>query len=375
MKNLLLIILPIVIFGTMIYLINNGTLFTERGTPLPQLSFEKVEFIDEPRLVVIYVRNISQDKLTIAQVDINDRPSSSIIKPSPILNRLEGAEIKVYYPWINNVPYQIGITTSDGVRFTFDVDAATPKVMGEVDLLYYSLIGLYVGVIPVALGFTWLPFIKRSESKWYEFFLSLTIGLLAFLAISAILEAFQLTNEFTILNGNILIFTTVISTFLILMILKINRLANKNLIYLSYIIALGIGLHNMGEGLAIGASTAIGSLALSRFLIIGFTIHNTTEGFAIVSPLSKTRVRIIDLILLGLIAGVPTIIGAWIGAVINIPLASLIFLSIGAGAIFQVIYVVYAWLKSKGHDIISSRSIIGFILGMVIMHLTSLLVT
>ena len=169
-------------------------------------------------------------------------------------------------------------------------------------------------------------------------------------------------------------------------------------------VAMGIGLHNFGEGLAIGAAVLLGEIALSTFLIIGFTIHNTTEGLAIVAPLAKTgRLMIRRLVAMGLIAGVPTILGTWIGGFVYSPLASIIFLSVGAGAIFQVVYALAVWMSkslrqsnktynTEGGNIgektarsgirslaspeksPSAAIIAGFITGLLIMYVTGLLV-
>jgi ZIP family zinc transporter len=149
---------------------------------------------------------------------------------------------------------------------------------------------------------------------------------------------------------------------------------------IALMISIGIGLHNFGEGLAIGASVVLGEIALSTFLIVGFMIHNTTEGFAIVAPLAKTRVRrmIGKMIIMGLIAGVPTIIGTWIGGFIYSPVAAIIFLSIGAGAIFQVVFLIYHGIARSEADkgnIMSDASIIaGFAAGMLIMYVTGLMI-
>jgi ZIP family zinc transporter len=150
---------------------------------------------------------------------------------------------------------------------------------------------------------------------------------------------------------------------------------------MALMISIGIGLHNFGEGLAIGASVVLGEIALSTFLIVGFMIHNTTEGLAIVSPLAKTKVRrmISKIIIMGLIAGVPTIIGTWIGGFIYSPVAAIIFLSIGAGAIFQVVFLIYQGMAKeeteRGGKIMSDASIIaGFAAGMLIMYVTGLMV-
>src|SRR5678810_233754 len=78
-------------------------------------------------------------------------------------------------------------------------------------------------------------------------------------------------------------------------------------IAISMMIAIGIGLHNFGEGLAIGAAVLLGEVALSSFLILGFTLHNTTEGLAIVAPMAKSRrIPVTKLMIMGLIAGGPT---------------------------------------------------------------------
>ena len=149
---------------------------------------------------------------------------------------------------------------------------------------------------------------------------------------------------------------------------------------MAMMIAIGIGLHNFGEGLAIGASVVLGEIALGTFLIVGFMLHNTTEGFAIVSPLAKTRVRrmVGKLIIMGLIAGVPTIFGTWIGGFVYSPIAAIIFLSIGAGAIFQVVFLIYQGMARAQHGggkIMSDASIIaGFAAGMLIMYVTGLMV-
>ena len=190
----------------------------------------------------------------------------------------------------------------------------------------------------------------------------------------------------------------------------IQQIKNKDIIKplaISLMVAIGIGFHNFGEGLAIGAAVLLGEIALSTFLIIGFTIHNTTEGLAIVAPLAKTgRLMIKRLIIMGLIAGVPTIVGTWIGGFVYSPLASVIFLSIGAGAIFQVVYSLVMWMSksfrrnendqvitvndnklSNSKETVKSKSLLeskepnsgisivtGFIVGMLIMYLTGLFV-
>ena len=144
-------------------------------------------------------------------------------------------------------------------------------------------------------------------------------------------------------------------------------------------IAIGIGLHNFGEGLAISAAVLLGKAALGTFLIVGFTLHNTTEGLAIVAPIAKSgQVKIRKLIVMGFIAGAPTIAGAWIGGFVYSPLAAIIFLSVGAGAIFQVVYSIVSWISHTSSNnrktLINTSTIAGFVIGMLIMYTTGLLI-
>ena len=109
------------------------------------------------------------------------------------------------------------------------------------------------------------------------------------------------------------------------------------------LIAIGIGLHNLGEGVAIGAAYSAGALALGAFLVVGFAIHNTTEGLAIVAPLARERVVAgAGSPLLGLIAGAPAVLGAWIGAAAFNASAAAFLFGFGAGAIVQVIVTLAA---------------------------------
>jgi len=142
-------------------------------------------------------------------------------------------------------------------------------------------------------------------------------------------------------------------------------------------ISIGIGLHNLGEGLAIGAAIGLGAIALSKFLIVGFTIHNTTEGLAIAAPMARTKSKAMigKLAAMGMIAGAPAIFGAWIGGFVYSPFAAVVFLSIGAGAIFQVVITIINWIRQDGEKTLSNAAVAsGIAVGMLVMYLTSILV-
>jgi ZIP family zinc transporter len=421
-KMVAVALVPLVVLAAMIaFIFGPGQQFLGTGTPLPEISIERIEF-KEGGKIIAFIRNTGPIYVTVAQADVNDRIQQAAIEPGKELARLAEAKVIIPFPWNEGEPYEIGVTSSDGTRFSKSVDAAAPSPTPDIEQAsVFALIGTYVGVIPVLAGLLWLPFIKRLSLRKYRFFLSLTAGLLVFLGIDAIVEGNEIAAESVarVFNSEILIALVTILSFLALMYAsaklgersKKDRTAQEEVdnlsssydsvhtsqaksldqqqyhhlivrpVVIALMISIGIGLHNFGEGLAIGASVVLGEIALSTFLIVGFMIHNTTEGFAIVAPLAKTRTRrmVGKMIIMGLIAGIPTIIGTWIGGFIYSPVAAIIFLSIGAGAIFQVVFLIYQGMARAGGDksknILSNASIIaGFAAGMLIMYVTGLMI-
>jgi zinc transporter, ZIP family len=425
--------IPFIVLAVMIFLLFSPTFqsFINSGIPLPDVAIEKIEFRENPSQIIAFIRNAGPTEITIAQADVNDRIHAAAIEPSKTLSRLSDARVIIPFFWNPAEPYEVGITTDDGTRFSKTIEAAAlaPNPDSQ-QIIFFAVIGIYVGIIPVMIGLLWYPFIRSMSRNKYNFFLSLTAGLLVFLGIDALIESNEIAtdNVSSIFSSQMLIVIVTTISFIALLYVseKLTQRAIKKSMssaaaettstYTSYsdssvtnsprirlqanqrqlqelvkplaislMIAIGIGLHNFGEGLAIGAAVLLGEIALSTFLIIGFTLHNTTEGLAIVAPLAKSRKLMLRrLVLMGMIAGAPTIAGAWIGGFLYSPIAAIIFLSIGAGAIIQVVYSIGSWVlrpvdnndndKNKKIVKVNLFTIAGFAIGMVIMYVTGLLV-
>ena len=364
------------------YIFGPGSDLLDLGIPLPEITMEKVDFIDSEILVT--VRNTGPIPVEVAMADVNDRIQPAAVEPDRYLDRYETALVRIPFEWNEAEPYIIGITIEDGTRFEKEIEAAAPALEPTLELAaFFAIIGTYVGIIPVMIGLLWLPFIKKISKQKYHFFLALTAGLLLFLGIDSIEEAIEVSEENLAgsFNGVLLVATVITFSFLGLyytgekLVSKAGSSRFTKPVAIALMIAIGIGLHNFGEGLAIGAAVGMGSIAFSTFLIVGFALHNTTEGIAIAAPMSRGKLMIGKLAALGLIAGAPAIFGAWVGGFVYSPFTSVIFLSIGAGAIFQVIITILKWIREEGDKNLSSAAVAsGFAIGMLIMYLTSIFV-
>lgn len=375
-------IAPIVLLVIMVaFLLGPASSFLQFGIILPEVSIEKIEFTKNE--IQATVRNTGPIDVNVVLADVNDRIQPAAIEPDSYLERFETALVRIPYDWNEGQPYEIGVTTDDGTRFAKEVDAAFASLEPDVDLfVFLGLIGLLIGVVPIMIGLLWYPFIKKLGKNSFNFFLAFTMGLLIFLGIDAVLEASEISENHlsSVFNGELLISTVVILSFLSLygigkkLIKKIEFSNLSKGLAISLMIAIGIGFHNLGEGLAVGAAIALGEVALSTFLIVGFATHNTTEGLAIAAPLTRTKAKIAKMIGLGLIAGIPAIFGTWIGGFSFSPFFTLVFLAIGAGAIFQVVLSIFQYMKEKS-DLLSNTSLFtGISAGLIVMYLTSVII-
>ncbi|HEX7311933.1 MAG TPA: hypothetical protein VF232_12210 [Gaiellaceae bacterium] len=379
----------------LLLLVGVVTLFATSGTslldlvgrappPRDEFDIRRVEF--KPGEISIRVTNPQRQKLTIASVTVDDAIVPFSVDGPTTLNRLRSSTIVVPIEWVEGDPYTVGVTSSSGIESTFDVAAAVEtRGASPRGFLGYALIGLLVGIIPVALGLAWLPSLRRAGAAWIAAFMALTAGLLSFLALDALAEALHLQAALPSgLQGPGLILLGVAASYLGLTFVsqrfsgaaQRERSAPLEGVALATLVAIGIGLHNLGEGLAIGSSIALGELALGTFLIVGFMVHNITEGLGIAAPIAGgERVGLARLGVLAVIAGAPAIVGAWIGGFITSDLLGVFFFSIAVGAALQVVVEVVRYVARRAPGGLRSGPVIGgYLAGIVVMYATGLLV-
>jgi zinc transporter, ZIP family len=380
-------ILPLVVLGVAIGLfVGLGAPGLDRnGIPLEELAVERTQL--RPGQIELTVRNDGPDPVSVRQVTVNDA-FAGFSQSSEEIARLASTKIMVDYPWIEGQAYEVGLLTATGgtVTHAIDVAAETP----DADLGFFglmALVGLYVGVIPVGIGMLWLPWVRSIDPRWVQFLLALTLGLLGFLGVDALLEGTDFAGSGSqAFGGAVLVYLGAGGAYLALAGIDAWLRARRKEEgegarpwRLAFLVALGIGLHNLGEGLAIGSAYAIGSLALGAALVVGFALHNTTEGLAIVAPVAReerqARGSLRRLAGLGVLAGLPAVLGAWIGAsAFNPSLAAFMF-GLGAGAIAQVIVQIAPSVRDSAGRLLHPLAVSGLLTGVAIMFATSLLIS
>jgi ZIP family zinc transporter len=366
-----------------------GGLGDRNTPPIEEVTVERT--VLKPGHIELTLRNDGPDPVEVAQVAVNDAYAPFSVDGGQEIGRLGSATLDITYPWIEAEAYSIFVLTSTGGTIEAEIPVASETPDADLDFFgLMALLGIYVGVIPVSLGMLWLPFMRRVDARWMAGLIAFTVGLLAFLAIDAGLEGLDIAAEApSAFGGANLVFLGALTAYLLLAGVDsyLSRrgdraeAAGARGLYLALLVAIGIGLHNLGEGLAIGSAYAGGALALGAFLVIGFAIHNTTEGLAIVAPLrgagddSGARPRVGRLLGLGLLAGGPAVLGAWIGAAaFNTSVAALLF-GVGVGAILRVIVQLAPMMRDEQGRLLNPTSVAGMLVGLALLYATGLLVS
>jgi zinc transporter ZupT len=354
--------------------------FRKAFPPVEELTIERIA-LPSVGMIEAHVVNGGPQAVRVSQVLVDDAAWTHEVVGDRTIPRLGRRTIRIPYPWVEGEPVTVTVVTSTGLTFSAEIPVATETPAPDARYLgTFALLGIYAGVIPVFLGLLWLPFLRTLRRETVDFFLALTVGLLFFLGIDAVAESLELAGRVPdALQGVGLVAIGVLTAALALMATGGGKHASGERpsgYLLATQIALGIGLHNLGEGLAIGGAYATGEIALGTSLVLGFLLHNTTEGLGIVSPLTDTTPSLLRLMLLGLLAGAPTILGAWLGGFGSSPTLSALFLALGAGAIGAVVVQLWRLLSrdAAGRRRLVPRIAAGFVTGMLVMYATGLLV-
>jgi len=351
--------------------------FDTGAPPVEKLTFERVVLNDGG--IQIKVRAGGSEPVNVAQVQVDEAYWTFSQEPPGELRHLSSAWLRIPYPWVLGEKHEIKVVTRTGATFTKEIEVAVATPTAQAgQLVPQALLGAFVGIVPVLIGMLFYPAIRHVGREGLDFVLALTIGLLAYLLVDSFKEAIELAlGAAAAYQGIVMVVIAALVAFLALLSVGRRHGAPTGAVLATYI-ALGIGLHNLGEGLAIGAAFAAGVAGLGTFLVLGFTLHNVTEGIGIVAPLAPVRPPLVVFAGLALLAGGPAILGIWLGSFSYAPQWTALALAVGAGAILQVVVEVGAYLirttTRRGGTWMSPAMFAGFALGLGVMYVTAMLV-
>ena len=384
LRTLALLLAPLLLLAGVIALFvstSGAGLNVAPAAPIETVQFGRT--VLRPNRIELHLRNTSPEPITLAQVNVNDAIWPYAATPGRTIPRLGAAVVTLDYPWVEGEAYELALLTSNSVALAHSIPVATATASASAGTLWsFTLIGLYVGILPVLLGMLWLPAIRRLGPGATLFLMAATVGLLLYLGLDATSEALELAGGLGgPFQGVGIVGIGIVGTWLLLDAISrhqrsVGHDAAGQRRALATVIAVGIGLHNLGEGLAIGAAYAVGAAALGTFLVVGFITQNITEGLGIIVPLAKDQPRLRTLALLGLVGGAPAIVGAWVGGLVSSAPLSVLFLAIGAGAVFQVAYEIgreMVWKKAAARE----RPLAAFggvLAGMLVLYVTGVVI-
>ena len=382
-------VLPIVLLGLVlgVFVFTSPLAGVQSGEPLPDVAITHATLPDD-ETIVLNVMNNGPEPVTISQVLVDEAYWDFQVKGTggdDTLAPMESAQVVVPYHWNPGWDVETALVLSDGTTFDHTIVAPSLSPGFTLDVLWtLAVIGLFVGVIPVALGMLWFPYLRSMSDRWLHAVLMFAVGILAFLAVDAGAEALELAERVpSAFEGPALVVLGVLGALLLVQSVSSWREGREAAgderagsgLWLAYLVALGIGLHNLAEGLAIGSSFALGRVSLGGFLVIGFMLHNVTEGPAVVAPAARDeRPAWWHFVALGLLAGAPVIVGGWIGGLAYSPTIGAFFLALGVGAILQVVWEIGGMVRGQGGRAASALNLLALLAGLVVMYATDLFV-
>ena len=363
--NLVWIILPLLALAAAnawIFTANPVARLNNGAPPIENLTFERTVINDKG--LQLLVRAGGSEPMAIAQIQVDSAYWTFTQSPPGEIPRGSTAWLNIDFPWNLADTHAVTVMTGSGVSFEHEIAVAVPTPTATAGQLWaQAMVGIIVGVVPVAIGLMFYPALRNVGQGGMNFLLALTIGLLLYLLIDMTEEALEIAGATAALfQGRVMVVLGAFAAFLILMAVGRRHGTPTGLALATYI-ALGIGLHNFGEGLAIGAAFAAGSAGLGAFLVLGFAIHNITEGIGIAAPILKKRPSLWVFAGLTLLAGGPAVLGMWLGSLAYAPQWTAFALAIGAGAILQVIVEVSAYMVRTNARNFTSLSLSPAVLG------------
>jgi len=371
-------LVPVVLLAALVgaLLLTSPFAGIQSGEPLPDVAVSHTTLPND-ETIVLHVTNAGAEPVTIQQVLVDEAYWSFSVEGTEgtTLAPAESARVVVPYHWTPGWDLGVGIVLDNGATFHHTIVAPQPAPGLTADLLWtLAGIGVLVGVVPIALGMLWFPFMQTMSDRLLHATLAFAAGVLGFLAFDAGFEAFEVAHAIPgSLEGNLLVVLGIVGA--ALLVQAVSARQGESPLALAYMVALGIGLHNLAEGLAIGSAFALGRASLGAFLVIGFMVHNVTEGPAVVAPVADgERPSLWHFGALGAIAGLPVIAGGWIGSAAFSPTLGAFFLALGVGAILQVDWEIASMIRDRGR-LGTASNILAALVGFALMYATDLLVT
>lgn len=244
-------------------------------------------------------------------------------------------------------------------------------------LIVLTGIGFIAGVLPVAVGMLWFPYFRRLDSHWIHAILAFSAGILTFIALEMATEALGYAGETATPSMALTLALVAAIVTMISMELfgrwrkrKTDAIQGEGLT-VAYMVAIGLGLHSIGEGLAIGVAFVDGQMGLVVLFTIGFIMHNVTEGPAVIAAVAREQLTppLRHFAALALFAGGGVIIGGWIGSFVYSPLIATLFFAIAAGAIVQVAWEMFDLVRADADEVFDRRLISAFVIGVFVLFL------
>ena len=259
---------------------------------------------------------------------------------------------------------------------------------GTIEVLWMlTIVGAIAGIVPVAIGMLWFPFIRSLKPRYLHAFLALSAGVLAFIAFemsdeiinhggdvdSLSLAGVEISN---LIVAGIVALAGIGGTFLVMYVVSRWRQGavksgEKSGLHIAYLVALALGLHSIGEGLGIGVAFIDGDATLVTLLVIGFVMHNVMEGPTVVAAVARDRATppLHHFAAMGVIAGGPVILGGWIGSLATSSILAVLFYAIAVGAILQVLIEIADLIRIDAQALVTRLNVATFTIGIGLMFL------